>query len=303
MGSAELCPSHAPVRRAAARCRAAWSPTARRGARDTVGPRADRCGIAAGKGSSPPMLTLRDPSSGAVTRVAATGGDTIGVGFVLPAADGPFTCARVLVVGDLLRRVIEDVHSAQVLAALITTRRSAVEPVYSADFMIRPVACVFGCAAEAEAQLGRPLDLLVRVSESVEAAPQAAAVNVAPVRSVVPYPGSGPDPTRFALASVNHTCRLNMTDSLLQRSRNLVHRWRARLAEWSRHPSRPIPPSWRSAVVAAFDDGLNVTRVTELMSELEDAGDVEPGAKFEAFNYVDRVLSVDLVRDVASRPP
>jgi hypothetical protein len=258
--------------------------------------------VAADSGFSLPMLTFRDASSGAKKPILATGGDMVGVGFVLPPTGGPFTCARVLVVGDLLRRVIEDIHSAQVLAAIITNRHSAVEPVGRSDFMVRPVVGVFGSEAEAVARLGRPLDLIIRVAESVETPPRPTAVNVSPVHSVVPYPGSGPDTTRFALASVNHTCQLNMTDSLLERSRTLLHRWRDRLAEWSRYPSRAIPSAWRSAVVAAFDDGLDVTRVTELMSALEDADDVEPGAKFEAFNYVDRVLAVDLVRDLGRLP-
>jgi hypothetical protein len=53
-------------------------------------------------------------------------------------------------------------------------------------------------------------------------------------------------------------------------------------------------------VVAAFSDDLNVARVASTMSELEDADCVEPGAKFEAFTYVDRMLAVDLGRVLGS---
>jgi hypothetical protein len=35
-----------------------------------------------------------------------------------------------------------------------------------------------------------------------------------------------------------------------------------------------------------------------MMSELEGAEGVEPGAKFEAFAYLDQVLAVDLSRDL-----
>jgi hypothetical protein len=35
-----------------------------------------------------------------------------------------------------------------------------------------------------------------------------------------------------------------------------------------------------------------------LLRELEDIEGIEPGAKFEAFNYLDRVLAVDLARDL-----
>ena len=65
-----------------------------------------------------------------------------------------------------------------------------------------------------------------------------------------------------------------------------------------REHASPIPPAWRAAAIAALDDNLDVTRVVEMMSELEGAEGVEPGAKFEAFAYLDRVLAVDLSRDL-----
>jgi len=43
-------------------------------------------------------------------QIAVGPGTVIGVGFVLPPAAGPFTRARVLVVGDLVRRVLEDIQ-------------------------------------------------------------------------------------------------------------------------------------------------------------------------------------------------
>jgi hypothetical protein len=46
---------------------------------------------------------------------------------------------------------------------------------------------------------------------------------------------------------------------------------------------------------------IDVTRVVEMMNELEGAEGVDPGAKFEAFAYVDRVLAVDLSRDLGRR--
>ncbi len=243
------------------------------------------------------MLTVHDPFSGADIKITVAGGDVIRVGFVIPAEAGPFTSARVLVVGDLLRRVVEDVYSAQVLAAVIATNHSVAERVWESGPMVRPVLGMFTTAAEAEAGLGKPLDLVVMVARAEdEPGLWPPAVAVAPVRATVPYPGAGPATARFALANINHTHRLDVTSSLLERSQAVLSRWRDRVAQWSRHPGRPIPPAWRTAVIAAFDDDLNVPRAAELMSELEDAERVEPGAKFEAFNYVDRVLAIDLGR-------
>ena len=249
------------------------------------------------------MLIVRDASNGAKIQIAVAGGDMIGVGFLIPPTAGPFTCARVLVVGDLLRRVVGDIHSAQVLAAIITDNDSDGERVWRSDLMVRPVVGVFTTEAEAEAGLGKPLDLTITVAGTEDApAPSAPAVEVAAVRTAVPFMRAEPATTRFALATVNHEHPLNMTASLLERSQVVLDRWRGRVAEWSRQPSRPIPPAWRSAVIAAFDHGLDVARVVALMTELENREDVESGAKFEAFVYVDRVLAVDLIRDLGRVP-
>ncbi|HYB35741.1 MAG TPA: hypothetical protein VEF72_08160 [Mycobacterium sp.] len=241
------------------------------------------------------MLTVRDAFTGAKIQIAVAGGDIIRIGFVIPAKAGQFTFARVLVVGDLLRRMIEDVHSAQVLAAVVINNHSAAERVSRSDLMVRPVVGMFTTESEAEDELGKPLDLVITVAGAEdEPAPRPPTLAVAPVRTAVPYPD--PVTVRFALANANHRRQLDLTSSMLERSQALLYRWRDRVEQWSHHPSQPIPASWRAAVIAAFDDDLDVARVAAMMSELEDAEDIEPGAKFEAFTYVDRVLAVDLGR-------
>jgi hypothetical protein len=249
------------------------------------------------------MLTLRDAWSGANTQIAVAPGSVIGVGFVLPPAAGPFTCARVLVVGDLLRRVLEDIRSVQVLAAVIARDCSVTEMVSGSTLMVRPVMGTFSTEAEAEDELGTPLNVMIAVAGTDDArAPRPRAVGVAPVRNFVPYPGAAPDSVRFALTSVNHKYRLNMTASLLARSQNILDRWRDRVAEWSRYPSRPIPAAWRAAVIASLEDDFDVARLLTMMTELENADGIEPGAKFEAFTYADRILAVELVRNLGHTP-
>ncbi len=245
------------------------------------------------------MLTFRDPLSDATMPIAVAGGDMIGVGFVLPADAGPFTCARVLVIGDLVRRVLEDVHSAQALAAVIADDHAAADRVWRSGLMVRPLAGVFTTAAAAEADLGKPLDLMITVAgPRWEPALRPAVVGVAPVRAAVPYSEPDPATVRFALASVPYGQQLEVTTSLLEHTQAVVDRWRHRVDQWSRHPSRPIPPTWRTAVIAALDDDLDVTRVVAMMDELEYTEGIEPGAKFEAFTYLDRVLAVDLARNL-----
>jgi hypothetical protein len=233
--------------------------------------------------------------------IAVAAGRMIGVGYLVPPGIETFTCARVLVVGDLLRRVLEDIYSAQVLAAVITRNDRVGELLRRPDLMVRPAVGTFCTEADAEAGIGKPLNVMIAVAGTHNGPTRRPTVGMAPVRSSVPYWEAAPDTARFALANATHQHQLNITSSLLGRLQAMLDRWRDRIAQWSRYPSRPIPASWRAAVVSALGE-LDVARAIAMMAELEDADHIEPGAKFEAFTYVDRVLAVDLMRDLGRVP-
>lgn len=88
---------------------------------------------------------------------------------------------------------------------------------------------------------------------------------------------------RFALARVPHAQPVDVTASVLAQADAVLARWRDHLEAWGRYPSRPIPPGWRTATVAALDDNLDVSAVVTMLQALEDVEDIEPGVKFEAF--------------------
>lgn len=247
------------------------------------------------------MLAFRDPLSYETVPIRVADGGMIGVGFVLSADAELLSWARVLVIGDLVRRVLEDIHSAQVAAVAITTARRAADGLLACDLMVRPVAGVFTTRADAEAYLRRPLELMIAAAGShVEQAPWPPTIWVAPVHSGQPYPAPDPAAARLALASLDYAQPIELTDGVIADTHALLQRWRGRLNQWSRHPSHPIPPAWRTAVIAALDDDLDVARALTMMAELEDDESIEPGAKFEAFTYLDRVLAVDLSRDLGT---
>jgi len=250
------------------------------------------------------MLTVQDAFGGATTKIGLASGDVLRMGLVIPGDAGPFTCARVLVVGDLLRRVVEDVYSGQVLAAIVSNDRWVAEQDWESTLSVRPVIGKFSNADKAETALGHSLDCVVTVAEAYEQLPiRSATITVAPVHAMVPYPGADPTTMRFAITSVHHKYRLQLTSPLLERSHTVLQRWRDQITLWSRQPGHPIPPAWREAVIAAVDDDLDVAAVVSLMGELDDDEGVEPGAKFEAFTYVDRLLAVDLGRGLGCAPP
>lgn len=238
------------------------------------------------------MLTVR----GSTKPMSISAGGVIGIGCVLPPDAGPFICARVLVVADLIRRVLEDIHSAQVLAAVITDDQAAVQAAWRSGLMLRPVVGVFGTRSGAEAGIGRPLNLIVASGGSEPALPPTIATG--PVHSTVPYPEADLATVRFALESAPYSNQLEVTTTVLGDARTTLGRWRTLLNQWSHHRSYPIPADWRTAAIEALDDNLNVADVVAMMTQLEEDDSIEPGAKFEAFSYLDRILAVDLSRDL-----
>lgn len=245
------------------------------------------------------MLRLRDPLRHEALPISVAAGDMVHVGFVLPTVVAPLTRARVLVVGDLVRRVLEDLHSAQVLATLITEDRSAADDDWRAEYMVRPMAGVYADLHAAEEGMGRPVDLVIVTDEySRQLTPMRSVMGVAPVHYAELLSEADPASVRFALARVPYAQPVDITRSVLDQADTVLARWRKHLAVWGRHPSRPIPPGWRTAAVDALDDNVDVGAVVTMLLALEEVDDIAPGVKFEAFAYLDRVLAVDLAREL-----
>ena len=75
-------------------------------------------------------------------------------------------------------------------------------------------------------------------------------------------------------------------------------RWRRAVAEWASQPSRPIPPEIAGKIGNAFDEDLNTVAALDVLHAVESGHDMPAGAKFETFVFVDRVLGLELARDI-----
>ncbi len=84
---------------------------------------------------------------------------------------------------------------------------------------------------------------------------------------------------------------------MLARADEALRGWRQRVAEWAKSPSRPVPRHIAEPVQAAFGD-LDTVSVLSLLRGLALDADGAAGAKFEAFVYADRILGLDLARDI-----
>jgi hypothetical protein len=71
-----------------------------------------------------------------------------------------------------------------------------------------------------------------------------------------------------------------------------------RLAEWASQPSRPIPAEAATTIRDAFGDDLNAVAAIDLLHSVESRENSPAGAKLETFLFVDRVLGLELPREI-----
>jgi len=161
------------------------------------------------------MLTFLDRISGTLRPIAALPGAILRVAVVIPPDTEGLPTARVLVTGDLVGRILEDLHGTQVLLAVIACD-SDIEPLRS-DFAVRPAAGIFASLAEAQANLGTRLDLAVTAADADAQTPVESAViaRVASVTACATDEGVDPVTVRMALVSTGYAVPLQLSDGLL----------------------------------------------------------------------------------------
>ena len=89
----------------------------------------------------------------------------------------------------------------------------------------------------------------------------------------------------------------DLTQAMLASARKTVASWRHQVADWAESPSRPIPAQLAETIRDALG-ALDTTSLLALLHDLAQDADVPAGAKFETFLYADRVLGLDLPRDI-----
>src|ERR1700728_668743 len=91
---------------------------------------------------------------------------------------------------------------------------------------------------------------------------------------------------------------MNLTWDTLQAAEATLLRWRQRVADWARSPSKPMCAQYVSDITGAFDDDLDTPAALRGLRELEKDEAIPPGSKFETFAHADRLLGLDLARDI-----
>jgi hypothetical protein len=251
------------------------------------------------------VLRFRDDRTGSLTELTVApsvplrvclDGASCGTVFGLRAV-------RVLLVADVLVRIAElsGLQVVTVLAAPGWPAEALEQTVAALDLHPLPVA---GSAEEADAVLGGRAH--VHVAASGAGRGDGVLIGVGPADDLTPdahaAPGGGaagdPLALRLALLGCPYRQPVTLTEAALAEAQDTVSRWRHAVAKWATEPSRPIPAETAHRISVAFDNDLDTPAALDVLVNLEPDDETPAGAKFETFAFADRVLGLELVREI-----
>lgn len=255
------------------------------------------------------MLRLVDACSGLpVAPVMHRSVVRIGVPVALPEGGEGLSDVRAMLVADVLTRVLE-LSGTIAYTGLIcpdgTDERRAALQVRAAELGMHPAAA-HGDERGVVGELGGPF--AVRLSRSEEAPDEADGdvirLGVADAHAADGVADRADDPLalRLTLMTEPRTETLSLDPASVSVAHHTLLRWRHAVATWADSPSRPMPGPARDSIRDCLEDDLDLPGVLRTLHRLEHSGDAPAGALFETFAYVDRVLGLDLVRDVSRDP-
>ena len=260
------------------------------------------------------VLRLQDARTGSRAEVKLARPGVLRICAHVPGAgaESGLTALRVLLAADLLARVAE-LGGLQVLTALATDDPAAGPTAAlerdAAELGIHPLTART-TSRDAPSSLGGPIDVHLVTKDALDPRLDGlpAVVDTAYLGRTVGRSGAGegglpagpgrdPLAVRLALMSFPISLAAGVTGEALDRAGETLGSWRRQVAVWAESPSRPIPASTAEAVRAAFSD-LDTASALALLRRLAPDSSVPAGAKFETFVYADRILGLDLAREV-----
>ena len=197
---------------------------------------------------------------------------------------------RVLLVADVLARALELGGTPAVTAA---------DP--SAELQARADVLGIRRAEAGTTGAGPALHVLVQGATALN---ETASDGIAPddIRiEVAPVAGTA-DPVllRMILLAAPRREPVDLATADLEGARKTLARWRKAVATWATRPSRPVPEAVRQDLRAAWENDLDVPAVLDVLRRVESTEDMPDGARFETYAYADRLLGLELTRDIGS---
>ncbi|MDF2254968.1 hypothetical protein [Streptantibioticus ferralitis] len=253
-------------------------------------------------------MRLTDLRTGQRAEIQSTRRGLLRVCVHLSARGGSlgFGDLRALLVADVLARTAETEGAQVVLvhaAGGLTEERAKAWARDTGPLGIHPPA-EHADTRDPRAALGGPVDVHL-VADSAEAWKAADE----PLFTTGPVHASGidrlpqadaPEPlaVRLALLGQAHQRAADLDPAVLADAQTLLDRWRRLVATWADAPSLPLHIEAVRRAFAAFHDDLDTATALTVLRELESDPGVPDGARFESFLRVDRVLGLELPRDI-----
>ncbi|MFG2500473.1 hypothetical protein ACGFSB_19930 [Streptomyces sp. NPDC048441] len=212
-----------------------------------------------------------------------------------PRPDDPddLTGLRVLLVADVLARVVE-LGGRTVLIGWTSSPSAAADAAG-----IRP-ADAHGTPEELAEALGGPPAVNV-TSRTYEGS---GGVSLS-VGEALATDGGQRDALalRLFLLGRPHHEPVDVTGEAVDAAAGKLANWRKSVATWAEGPSKAMPADLVRTAHAALENGIDTPAVLRLLDDLAETTDVPGGAKFETFAHLDRVLGLEVVRDVGRSHP
>ncbi|MGW3410706.1 hypothetical protein [Streptomyces sp. NPDC000888] len=193
---------------------------------------------------------------------------------------------RVLLVADVLARALEIGGTPAVTAA---------DP--PEELRVRADALGIRRAEAGTAGAGPALHVLAQGDTAPDdtAPDDDIRIEVAPVTGT-----ADPALLRMILLATPRREPVDLATADLEGARETLARWRKAVATWATRPSKPVPEAVRQELRAAWEDDLDVPAVLEVLRRVESDEGIPDGARFETYAYADRLLGLELTRDIGS---
>jgi hypothetical protein len=262
------------------------------------------------------VVRLLDARRGSFAEVRPTRSGLLRICAHVPAvgAASEVSGLRVLLVADVLTRVAE-LRSLQVLMVLAHDgehpgQLGGLEHAASVLGIHQPTATA--SSAHAEDALGGRIDVHLTSNNIrdddllggfvVPVGPASLQDPAGPLGDPLAGHEDEPLAIRLALLSSPYHQPADLTRDVLTGARATIDRWRSEVAEWAESPSRPVPDEMAKTFRSVFGDLETVSAIALLNSVAADA-DPPVSAKLETFFYADRILGLDLPRDIGRVRP
>ncbi len=250
-------------------------------------------------------LQLTDGRTGSLTELRA---GLIRVAVHLSGAGGHIGPAdqRALLAYDILRRTAELRGGLVTAAAVLPEPRGELLTTLATTSRVLgvyPMAAV--PITELVTALGGPATVEL-FADGAAGQLQDGVIHLYAGRTTLPEEDNLPvDPlaVRLVMLESRYQERLTCHREQLIDANMAIDRWRRRVADWAEHPSAPVPVELRQSALAALCEDLNTPAIVDLLRRTEQDSGMAHGAKFETFAYLDRVLALELTRDIGAGVP